>query len=232
VPCVEKKQYELCREILDRFHKAGILDDVILIGSWCVYFYRDYFAGIPYIDHAALKTRDLDFLIDRPDRIRRAVNLPELLKDLGFIIDYKGSKGYIKLDHPDLFLEFLVPERGRGLDRPYPIPKLGINATALRFLNFLSGNIIRVKVADFHLTVPHPAAFALHKLIIFQRRTKKEKAVKDMNIALEVLKALVKKGEINIIKDVFSSIPGKWQAKIRAGLEKSRDKELAEALNL
>jgi len=40
---VEKKQSDLCLEILRRFHNAGILDDLILIGSWCVYFYKDYF---------------------------------------------------------------------------------------------------------------------------------------------------------------------------------------------
>ena len=25
-----------------RFYKAGILNDFILIGSWCIYFYKDY----------------------------------------------------------------------------------------------------------------------------------------------------------------------------------------------
>ena len=47
---MEKKQSDLCLEILRRFHKAGILDDLILIGSWCVYFYREYFSNVSYID--------------------------------------------------------------------------------------------------------------------------------------------------------------------------------------
>lgn len=63
---MEKKQSDLCSEILRRFHKTGILDDFILIGSWCVYFYQDYFNAVPYIDQATIKTRDLDFLIGRP----------------------------------------------------------------------------------------------------------------------------------------------------------------------
>jgi hypothetical protein len=86
---VEKKQYELCREILKRFNKAGILDDLILIGSWCVYFYEDYFSGIAHMKSTALKTRDIDFLIDNPAKIRHKVNIPELLKDLGFITIFK-----------------------------------------------------------------------------------------------------------------------------------------------
>ena len=93
---MEKKQSELCLEILTRFHNAGILDNFILIGSWCVYFYKDYFSNVPYIDQATLKTRDLDFLINDPSKIRNKVDIPELLKDLGFVTIFNRSKGYIK----------------------------------------------------------------------------------------------------------------------------------------
>lgn len=223
---MEKKQYELCLEILRRFNKAGILKDFILIGSWSAYFYNEYFAGTPYLDRAALKTRDIDFLIDNPARIKDKVSVPELLSDLGFVIVHKGSRGYIKLEHPDLLLEFLVIEKGRGTDKPFPLPKLGINAVALRFLSFLSSNTIKVKIEDFHVTLPHPTNFALHKLIIFQRRLKEDKAVKDRNIAIEILESLIDKGESPIIKQVFSSIPKKWQARVIKGLNKSEDKDI------
>lgn len=63
---MEKKQSDLCFEILRRFHKAGILNNLILIGSWCIYFYNDYFSDIPYIDQITIKTRDIDFLINNP----------------------------------------------------------------------------------------------------------------------------------------------------------------------
>jgi len=227
---VEKRQYELCLEILRRFNKAGILKDFILIGSWSAYFYNEYFTGTQYLDRAALKTRDIDFLIDNPAKIKHEVNVPELLRDLGFIIIYKGNKGYIKLEHPDLLLEFLVLEKGRGIDKPFPLPKLGINAVALRFLSFLSANTIKVRVEDFYVTLPHPANFALHKLIIFQRRLKQDKATKDRNIAIEILKSLIEKGESSIIKEVFNSIPKKWQARVIKGLSKREDKDIVAVL--
>lgn len=223
---MEKKQYELCLEILRRFNKAGILKDFILIGSWSAYFYNEYFTGTQYLDRAALKTRDIDFLIDNPAKIKHEVNVPELLRDLGFIIIYKGNKGYIKLEHPDLLLEFLVLEKGRGIDKPFPLPKLGINAVALRFLSFLSANTIKVKVEDFYVILPHPANFALHKLIIFQRRLKQDKAAKDRNIAIEILKSLIDKGESPLIKQSFDSIPKKWQNRIIKGLDKSEDRDI------
>lgn len=229
---MEKKQSELCLEILKRFYRTGILDDFILIGSWCVYFYRDYFRNVSYIDQTTLRTRDIDFLIDKPTKIKHSVNIPELLKDLGFVTIFRGSKGYIKLDHPDLILEFLVPERGKGTDKPFPLSKLGINATALRFLNFLAENTVKVKVEDFTITLPHPANFALHKLIIFQRRQKEDKAIKDRNTAIEILKALIEKGEGTLIRDIFDSMLNKWRNKIIRGLKNLNEKEILSLLEV
>ena len=227
---MEKKQRELCLEVLRRFNKAGILKDIILIGSWSAYFYNEYFDGTSYLDRAALKTRDIDFLVHDPTKIKHEVNLPELLSDLGFVVVYKGSRGYIKLEHPDLLLEFLVLEKGRGTDKPFPLPKLGINAVALRFLNFLSSNTIKVKIEDFYVILPHPANFALHKLIIFQRRLRQDKAVKDKNIAIEILRSLIDKGESSIIKQVFNSIPQKWQKKVIKGLQETKEQNILSIL--
>lgn len=151
---------------------------------------------------------------------------------MGFVTIFKGKQGYIKLDHPDLIVEFLVQEKGKGIDKPFPLPKLGINATALRFLNFLSSNTIKVKIEDFYLTLPHPVNFALHKLIIYQRRVKTEKAIKDRDTAIEVLKALINKGEVKIIKNVYASIPDKWQKKIIKGLEQIKTRESRDILDI
>jgi len=213
---VEKKQYELCLAVLRRLRDASVLDGMIMIGSWCIPFYEGYFAEVKY--RKTIRTRDVDFLIPSPSSFKKDVNLPELLKDLGFVTGYKGSKGYIKLEHPELMVEFLVPERGKGTDAPIQIPRLGINATALRYLHFLSDNTIKVKVDDFYLTLPHPANFALHKLIIFQRRLKEEKADKDRSAAIEILNALASKGDADLVKEVFDSMPHKWQMKIMNAL--------------
>ena len=216
---MEKNQYELC---------VKVLKDVILIGSWCVPFYKEYFTGIKYI--SAIKTRDVDFLIPNPHGISVNVNIPELLKDLGFIVGYKGTKGYIKLEHPDLVVEFLSPEKGKGTDRPIPLPKLGVNAVALRFLSLLSDNVIKAKVEDFEVLLPHPANFALHKLIIFQRRFKEEKAIKDRNAAVEIISALINKGEVVAIRRVFDSMIPKWQKKVIKGLEEAQENKIVDIL--
>ena len=223
---MEKKQSDLCLEILKRFHKAGILDDFILIGSWCVYFYKDYFDNVPYIDQTTIRTRDIDFLVSKPARIKHTVDIPELLKYLGFVTILKGREGYIKLDHPDLMLEFLVPEKGKGTDKPVPLTKLGMNAVALRFLSMLTENVIKINVEDFNISMPHPANFALHKLIIFQRRFKEEKAIKDRSAAVDILKALIRKGEAATIKHVYNSMIPKWQKKVIKGLEEAKENNI------
>ena len=110
--------------------------------------------------------------------ILRRFNRTGLLSDFILIgswamVFYKEQfKGWPRLnkfvlmtrDMDFLIVEFLTPERGKGIDEPLPLPTLGINATALRFLSFLSESTIKVPVEDFKITLPHPARFALHKL--------------------------------------------------------------------
>ena len=225
---MEKNQYSLCLEVLRRFNKANILKDVVLIGSWCLPFYKSYFSGIEY--QSSIKTRDMDFLV--PTSLKKKVNvdLPDLLKDLGFIVGFKGSQGYIKLEHPDLVIEFLVPEKGRGGDGPFFLPQLGLNAQPLRFLDFLFKNTIIVSVEGIPVTLPHPINFALHKLIIFQRRKNSDKITKDREQAIKILNALIKKGEAADIKDVFCKIPKSWQQKISLGLEELEEYNIIQLL--
>jgi len=228
---VEEKQFKLCSEILKSFHETGILKDFILIGSWCIYFYKDYFSNVPYKMKTAITTRDIDFLIDNPKKIQKKVDIPDLLKDLGFVATFRGREGYIKLDHPDLILEFLVPEKGRGSDKPYPLSNLGMNAVSLRFLNFLSANTIKVKINNFYINLPHPANFALHKIIIVKRRSKEEKAIKDRNTAIGVLNALHHQKKDKTIRKTFTSIPIKWQKRIIDNLKSFDEKKILEILN-
>jgi len=227
---VEKNQYNLCIEVLKRLEKAGILRDVVLIGSWCIPFYKDYFGSVKYL--TAIKTRDVDFLVPTPSKTRTKADIPKLLKDLGFIVGFKGTEGYVQLEHSELIIEFLVPEKGRGLDKPYQLPQFGLNAQALRLLDLLIQDTIKVKIEGVEINLPHPANFALHKLIIFQRRTKEDKIAKDRNAAMKVIKALINKGEAVTIKRVYNSMIPKWQKKALKGLEEAGEKEILSILTV
>ena len=59
-----EKKNNLCLEILGRLQEAGILNHVILIGSWSIYFYKYYFSSKDY--STFIRTSDIDFLVPIP----------------------------------------------------------------------------------------------------------------------------------------------------------------------
>jgi len=225
---MEKKINSLCLEVLKRLDEVGVLKDLIVIGSWSIYFYKYYFKSKGY--STFIRTKDIDFLVPIPPKFQKEINIFELGKDLGFLEKYRGSKGYIKLEHPDLSIEFLVPERGRGEDKPYSIPQLSINAQPLRFLDFLIENTISINAEGLRIKLPHPAAYALHKFIIFKRRSKAEKHDRDIEGALRVFNELIRHKKHSEIKYIFKRMHKKWQKKILDNLNSIGEQEISKIL--
>lgn len=225
---MEKSQYDLCIEVLRRLDKAGILKDIVLVGSWCTLFYKNFFNGKKYM--TSLTTRDMDLLIPQPGNIKVKADIAEMLKDLGFVVGFTGSQGYIRLEHPQLIIEFLVPERGKGSDKPYALPQLGLNAQALRFLDFLSQNTIKTKVGLITITLPHPANFAIHKLLVMKRRPKAEKQAKDKEDAIKILNALINSDQSDTINKTFKGMPKRWQGIVKKQLADITEEKILEFL--
>ncbi|MFH0908194.1 MAG: GSU2403 family nucleotidyltransferase fold protein [bacterium] len=221
---MEKKKYDLCLALLRKLKQEGALDRLVLVGSWCTLLYQEYFDQNSHVP--ALRTRDIEFLVPIPPKFPRKIDLPELLKDLGFVIDYKGSDGFIQLLHPELILEFLAPSRGRERQAPYPVPDLGINAQPLRFMDVLAENPIVLKLEGISVKVPHPAHFALHKLLIAGRRKHPEKAPKDRAQAVGILKSLRATGEMGVVHTLFAKFPARWKKTIRDELAALGEQEL------
>ncbi len=121
---MQSNQHKVVMEVLRRLEKAGVLEGIVLVGSWCLYFYRAYFSEKDAF--SILRTRDIDFLVPTPPRRLKTTDIPELLDDLGFVQQVKAG-GYIQLVHPEVMLEFLVAERGRGSDKPYPFWSEGLH---------------------------------------------------------------------------------------------------------
>lgn len=225
---MEKQQYELCVEVLRRLYKAGVLKNLILVGSWCIPFYKDYFKTVKY--SSSIRSRDIDFMVPGSIKVKAKVDLVELLKDLGFVVGFQGREGYIRLEHPDLAIEFLVPEKGRGSNKPFPLKELSINAQPLRYLSLLTQRVINTEVEGVKISLPHPVIFAFHKLIIAQIRKNKDKEAKDKEQAVRILRALIDKGELVTTKKLLNCMLSKWQAKVLASLKEMGELELLAAL--
>jgi len=225
---VQKRQSDLYLAVLQKLQGEGVLEDIVLIGSWCGQLYREYFKDDRYIP--VIRTRDVDFLVPIPVKIKRQVDLQVLFSELGFNTVFKGRDGYISFEHPELIIEFLVPERGRGSDKPYKIPKLRINAQPLRHLDLLADNTVKISFRGIEVIAPHPANFALQKLLIAGRRSKAEKADKDRALAFEILKALIESGDSSSVTACYRRLPKKWQKNILAAVEASEWSEMLAGL--
>ena len=201
-----EKQNNIVLKTLQIMSKAGILDNVLLIGSWCSYFYKQYFSKVEY--NPVIKTRDIDFLINTQPKFSKSVDLEELLKPIGFEIEFFG-KGYMKLESEELAIEFLIPEIGRPSEKPRPIPALKLNAQPLRHLEVLWRKPIKVVLSGISIRLPHPVDYLLQKLVIAGERKKSDKAEKDRQSAFTVLEAVVENGELSEFRNAVKFLSKK-----------------------
>lgn len=129
------------------------------------------------------------------------------------------------LVHPELIVEFLVPEQGKGGSKPYSVKPLGINAQPLRFLNLLIEDTILLESEGITLRLPHPVNYAFQKLIISRRRKNLDKRTKDQGQAVQVLHAILAKDE-NKIKQTFNRLPPNWKKAISLSLKDAGEDKL------
>jgi hypothetical protein len=64
---VQETQRELYLEVLQKLKQEGVLENIVLIGSWCGQLYREYFKDDKYVP--VIRARDVDFLVPIPVKI-------------------------------------------------------------------------------------------------------------------------------------------------------------------
>jgi len=210
-------------KILKRLNQEDVLGDVILIGGWCPLVYKEYF-GNP-VEISLQRTTDVDFLIPNPQRIHKDVNIASILEELWFDKKVSLLDGYVKFVHPELEIEFLTPERGKGREKPYSIDKLHINALGLRYLNLLQDHVIKTTCNGILINVPQPAAYVLHKFIVSNIRKKTFKKEKDIVTAKQLGEFLLEKADQRKkMQQIYLSLPYKWKNKLMKIVKDSSQK--------
>jgi hypothetical protein len=207
--------FELFTSVLQSLEEVGILSSVVIIGGWAQILYRQYFKDPPEL--SVLRTRDIDILFARPLIIKPVGNLEEALAARGFDRIY-GEDGTTKFSTPEAEIEFLVPERGRGDEKPYLIKELAIRASSLRLVDMLMVDPLEVRYGKYKIKIPDPIRFCFNKLLVSQRRKKKEKREKDLGTAFEIAALL-------------SRFP-KWRKLLSVRLEELPKKQRALVLSL
>ena len=204
----------LIEHILKVFADNHLFDEgVELIGSWCFQLYQKHLGAQSF----PLRTQDIDFLIPNPFHGKEHTDFIEQLEKLGFSRDFKRD-GSLYLWNAELKIEFITPEKGRGVDNSIKIKKLGVNAIPLRFVGLLLDSPITIAENGIKILVPNPANFCLHKLIIASRRRNIDKSIKDLQQAI-CTSVIVDKQEVC---KLFNSLPKKWKQSIVRMLEKSK----------
>lgn len=210
----EENVVSLIERILKVFADNGLFNEGIeLIGSWCFHLYQKHLG----VKSFPLRTQDIDFLIPNPFHGKEHADFIQQLENLGFNRDFKRD-GSLYLWNAELKIEFITPEKGRGIDSSIKIKKLGINAIPLRFVAFLLDDPIIIIDNGIKIRVPNPANFCLHKLIIASRRRKADKSLKDLQQAISA-SMIVNRQDI---QKLFHPLPKGWKQAILKTLAKAR----------
>src|SRR5260370_34725685 len=135
-------------------------------------------------------------------------------------------------------VDFLTPNEGPDSDKPRRLPALGTDAEPLRFLDFLihePDQAVVLHDAGIYVLVPAPQRYAVHKLIVAQRRVGpgKAKRSKDL-IQAQALLDLLADTRPDELRDVWDEAEGrsdKWSNYMLTGLAEIeatvRDRTLA-----
>jgi hypothetical protein len=104
----------------------------------------------------------------------------------------RAGASYATPSDPDFQLDFLTPLH-RGASEPYVHPQLKVTLQPVKFMEYLLEDIQQAALFSAEgvvvVNVPHPARYALHKLIVFAERgaTRRVKANKDLRQSAALL---------------------------------------------
>ena len=208
--------------VVEALWKAGFFRlRGILIGTTAYQCYggvlRRRFAG------AAMRTADADFAQYLAISREAKDSLPPMNEVLSAvdttftpIMDSLDGRHVVAFRNKDGYrVEFLTPHRGAShrASTPVRMPALGgVSAIQLSYLDFLLRDPIRSVMlhgAGVPVTVPSPARYAIHKLIVATQRmpSSSAKRGKDIAQAAELIKAI---GEEHLDEDLILAWIEAW----------------------
>ncbi|MGN0728029.1 GSU2403 family nucleotidyltransferase fold protein [Treponema sp.] len=195
-------------QTIKTFKEIGLLQHVMIIGSWAEYLYPFLFET-DFIPN--LKTRDIDFFYRNINLPKEKIPVIEKLKEIGYVYDENdGISRFYKEDF--LELEFLTRILGAGTEGHIKIKSLGIISEGLRVLNILASFPREVEVTSpeglqFCITVPEPAVYAVQKILTNPNRNPPEKKTKDIAAVKEILYHIEKSQEhLSKLQEVYNSL--------------------------
>ena len=179
---------EVFWKLVDVLDSSGVLEHVMIVGTWAEWLYTDYFASIDkdrefHVDIG--RTHDIDvFFRNYLMEIDGANQLRMRLREAGFLpgSDFKGTffLGGIEV-------EFLAGTIGAGKGI-IEIPSVGIKAERLEELAMLKP--AWVEKNSYRICIPTPASYVAQKLYINPVRRPESKRSQDIRKVAVLIQAM------------------------------------------
>ena len=137
----------------------------------------------------------------------------------------KAGATWLNPREPEFRLDFLTPLH-RGGETPYVHPKLHVTLQPLKFMEFSLEQVQQAVLVSGEgavlVNVPHPARYALHKLLVLAERkgafqTKANKDLLQAGMLLSVLKERMAAEVRDVWNDLLSRGKG-WTTRAKQGL--------------
>jgi len=222
---LENEQFEVFHKILTKLNDSGSLNELILIGSWCLPIYSKIYSGNTEIQ--MLRTKDIDFLVKNPRNISKSINIDSVLQEIGFEPTFDTSSILKKYDMNGFDLEFLSA-RIRGNEKIIKIPQLSITAQVLDYMEIAVQYAMETEYIGIKLKIPELPAYVLHKAIVQTLRTNEAKKEKDAATVASLGRLIAELPELQTRTiQIFNKFPKSWQ-KIVLKMVKIHSPELKE----
>jgi len=220
---LENEQFEIFHKILEKLNDSGSLNELILIGSWCLPIYSKMYGGNTEIQ--MLRTKDIDFLVKNPKNIYKPVNIDLALQEIGFEPTFDATSVLTKYDMNGFDIEFLSA-RMRGNERVIKIPQLSITAQVLSYMEIAIKYAMETEYMGIKLKIPELPAYTLHKAIVQTLRKNDAKKEKDAATVIGLGRLIAELPDLQSrTLQIFNEFPKSWQ-KITLKMVKIHSPEL------
>jgi len=219
--------------VLEVLAQAGtFLTGGVLVGSHAFNTYGNML-GVSWAS-AAMQTQDMDLASLHQVEIAMRRDAPDvktvlLESGMGFFevpaLNPKSPSTSFKLRGQEFKVDLLTPLEGPDTSKPVRLPHFKTFAHPMRFLEYLlddSQDAVVPFRSGVLVNVPNPARFALHKLVVSQRRpvAQQTKVNKDIQQAEELLAVLLedRPGDVWIALEAAQGMPDKFQQQLAGGI--------------
>jgi hypothetical protein len=215
--------------VLEVIANAGLFKQgVVLVGTAAYQTYPCLVGA--YLPSSALMTNDADLLVssfvarDEPQDLEKILQRADPTFKAHMSRDDRLPKMFKAANN---FQVDVLTQFGRGRRSPVLIDDLQCSAEALSFMEYLgegTTEAVALYGAGILISVPMPARYAIHKLLIAQeRRTQSAKRTKDLKQAKDLIDVLRETDSLSLeeaLQDARARGP-KWRRNIDASLRET-----------